>query len=452
MSAPARNPVTDGNLTRAVFSLTVPMLVASVLQNVQSLIDLFWVGHLGPRAVAALAMSGTLLMMLFPVVMGLATGVVALVSRHVGARHPRQASVAAAQALLVAVLIGIGTGAAGLPAIGPLTSLFGVEAAVEQLARDYLRISLAGAVTVFVLFVGTSAQRGAGDAVGPMRIMLLTNIINIFLDPLLIYGGLGIPPLGVSGAALATVAAQLAGCVIVVVALVSGRSGLHLRPATWRWQPPVVKALFRIGMPSTLQMLARSLSAVVLMKIVAACGTAAIAAYGIGVRMHMILLMPAFAFGNAAATLVGQNLGARQPDRARRAAWVATWADILVMAASNALIFACAPWLVRAFNQDPVVLAYGTAMLRITIPFFLFVAFAIVLGRALQGAGDTVAPMVTTIIALWGVQVPLAVWLVRVLQPAVHGVYWAMAVTFALHGLMNIVWFRTGRWQLREVS
>ncbi len=423
------------------------MMASSVLQNVQSMIDLFWVGRLGADAVAALSMSGTMLMLLFPVVLGLATGTVAIVSRHVGAREMDEASGVAGQALLAAVIIGAVSGVLGWWLAPHVVTLFRADAAVAELATDYLRITLAGIVTMILLFVGSSAMRGAGNATVPMVAMILSNVINIILDPIMIFGLLGVPALGVRGAAVATVLAQFFAMVVIMVTLASGPTGLHVTLQRWRPHPFTMWRLLRIGMPSTVQMVARSLMGIVLMRLVASCGTAAIAAHGIGVRLHMMLLLPAFAVGNATATMVGQNLGAGRPDRANRAAWLATGMDVALMGVAAVALFALAPTLIGFFNRDTTVVEVGTSMIRIVTPFFVFVGVAIVLSRALMGAGDTTAPMITTLVALWGVQVPLAVLLAHVVAPATTGIWWAMSIAVTLHGLMNAGWFMTGRWR-----
>jgi len=447
MTESDHNRITDGNLLRAILLLAGPMMASSVLQNVQSLIDLFWVGRLGAGAVAALSMSGTMLMLLFPVVLGLATGTVAIVSRHVGAREMDEASRVAGQSLLASIIIGVVTGIAGWWLAPRVVLLFRADPEVADLAAAYLRINLAGIVTMILLFVGCSAMRAAGNAMLPMLSMILSNVINIILDPIMIFGLLGVPAMGVRGAAVATVMAQFFAMVIIMAAMASGRTGLHVTLPRWRPHLLTMWRLLRIGMPSTVQMIARSLMGIVLMRLVAACGTAAIAAHGIGVRLHMMLLLPAFAFGNATATMVGQNLGAGRPGRAQLAAWLATAMDVLVMLTAAIGLYVFAPILIGFFNEDAAVVQVGTSMMRICTPFFVFVGMAIVLSRALMGAGDTTAPMVTTLVALWGVQVPLAILLARSVEPATDGIWWAMSIAVTLHGLMNAAWFMTGRWR-----
>lgn len=446
------NDLTTGTILHGLMKLAGPMFASAMLQNFQSLIDLFWVGKLGSSAVAALAMSGTILMLLFPIVMGAATGTVAMVSRFVGAGRLDEASDTTGQSLLVALLLGVGTGLIGWLFAGDLCRLFGAEESVSRLVREYLGISFLGCFTIFVLFIGNSALQGAGNTVLPMFAMLLANIINIVLDPILIYGLLGFPRLEVRGAAWATVISQAAAAGLVVFFLSRGVAGLHVRANRWRLQPALVWTLMRIGIPSSGQMLSRGLMALILMRIVALCGTAAIAGYGIGMRFHMIILMPAFVLGNAAATMVGQNLGAGRPDRSRSAAWMATGIDVVIMAASAVLMLVFAPPFVRLFDANPEVVQVGADYLRTVSPFYVFTALAIVLGRALDGAGQTMITMICTVTSLWGLQVPLALFLSRVTQPATQGIWWAMAIAVTVHGLMVTGWFQTGRWKTHPVG
>ncbi len=427
------------------------MLVGALLQNAQSLIDLFWVGRLGPAAVAAVSMSGTVLMLMNPLIMGLATGTVALVARAMGAGDHEVASKAAGQSLFLSLIWGVASALAGWFLAVPALQLMGATPEVEGPGALYLRICMAGNFTVCMLFIGNAALQGAGDAHTPMWVMALTNVLNVVLDPLLIFGVGPFPRMGVAGAALATVLAQACGAALVVYFLLRGRSGLHAHGQTWRPDPELAWRMLKIGIPGSGQMLSRSLMSLVLMAIVAASGTAAVAAYGIGMRFHMIILMPAFALGGAAATMMGQNLGAGQPDRASHAAWLATWVDVIFMILSGSALMIYAAPLIQLFNDDSEVVAIGTRYLHIVSPFYIFAGFGIVLARGLSGAGDTLGPMVITILTLWGLQVPLAFYLSRILHPATDGIWWAMAASFVLQGLMTIAWFRMGHWRRKVV-
>lgn len=444
--------LTTGKIFNCLMKLAGPMFVSAMLQNLQSLIDLFWVGRLGSDSIAALAMSGTILMLLFPIVMGAATGTVAMVSRFVGAGKMDKASDAAGQSLLFALLAGLALGTIGWFFAGDLCRLLGASDSVRELARGYLGISFLWSCTVFVLFIGNSALQGAGNVTLPMFAMLLANIINLALDPVMIYGLLGFPRLEVRGAAWATVISQAVSAVLVVAMLSRGVSGLHVSAGRWRFHPAICWTLMRIGIPSSFQMLSRGLMSLVLMRVVAFCGMAAIAGYGIGLRIHMLILMPAFVLGNATATMVGQNLGAGKPNRARSAAWLAAGIDEIFMVTMAALMLAFAPALVKWFDANPEVIRIGAGYLKTVSPFYVFTALAIVLGRALDGAGQTMATMIFTVASLWGVQVPLALFLSRIVHPPTQGIWWAIAVAVTVHGMLVTGWFMTGRWRTRPVG
>ena len=443
--------ITEGPASAAIVRLAAPMLVGAILQNIQSLIDLFWVGRLGPSSVAAVAMSGTILMVLFPMLMGLSTGTVALVARAVGGRHTDEASEAAGQSLMLALVLGTISGALGWFYTDKLFSVLGAGADVIGDGKGYLQISLLGSFTVFILFIGNAALQGSGDTLSPMIVMGISNLLNIVLDPLFIFGLGPFPAMGVRGAAIATVIAQAIAALVSLFILFSGRSHLHVRLHHGIPDPVLSWRILRIGLPGSGQMVSRSLMSAVMMRIVASCGTAAVAAYGIGMRFHMILLMPAFALGGAAATMVGQNLGAGKPERARHAAWVATALDAAVMVLAAVVIFPLAPALIGVFNDHADVVAIGAHYLRVVSPFYLFAALGIVLGRALNGAGDSMGPMLITVVTLWGLQVPLAVYFSRLWQPATEGIWWAMVVAFVVQGVLTTLWFETGRWMKKKV-
>lgn len=446
------NHLVEGGIVRGLLRLSGPMFVSALLQNLQSVIDLFWVGRLGSEAVAALAVSGIILMLLFPVIMGVSMGTVAMVSRAIGAKHPDEAGEIAGQSMLLALVFGLSAGAVGYFCAGTLCQVLGVTPEVAPLATTYLQISFIGAFTVFLLFVGNSSLQGAGNSTIPMCAMALATLLNLGLDPLLIFGLLGLPRLGVAGAAVATVIAQAVAAMLVMWVLHSGRiAGMHAHLGRWRLRSDLAWRLLRIGTPSSGQMLSRSLMSLLLMRIVAESGTAAVAAYGIGLRFHMIVLMPAFTLGNAVATMVGQNLGAGKPHRARQAAWVATGMDVTIMVVSAIILCVAAKPLMSAFDKNPEVIKIGANYLRTVSPFYVFAALAIVLGRGLMGAGDSMGSMICTIIGLWGVQVPLAFYLSRVMSPSTQGVWWAIAAAITVHGLLVMVWFEIGRWKKQRV-
>ncbi len=446
------NPVTAGSLRRSLLRLAGPMFASALLQNTQSLIDLFWVGRLGPDAVASLALSGTLLFLMWPLVMGLSVGTVALVARHTGAGSPEKAAAAAGQSLGLSVEAGALVGGGGILALRHLLDLIGADPAVAALARHYLTISFSGFFTVFLLSVSTSAMQGAGNTLRPMTGMILANVINLILDPIMIFGLLGCPALGVRGAAWATVVSQAAACVVVTGSLFHGIPRLKVTRSDLLPEVRLAWAIFRIGIFSAGQMLARSLMSFALFRIVASGGTSALAGYGIGMRFHQMILLPCFVLGNAAAALVGQNLGAVQPARAARAGWLAAELGMGLNLGAAAVMMIFAGPMTGFFSSDPAVVAVGSEYLRLVSFFYVFAALGIILGRSMNGAGDTLPTLFITIGTLWGIQVPLAYYLAGIFTPATTGVWWSIAITNTLNGLLTAVWFGVGRWKHTRIG
>ena len=378
-------------------------------------------------------------------------------ARAAGARRFDEASAATGQSLIISLVLGLIFGGIGWFLSDTMFWLLGATPAVTEVGVEYLRISLLGMFTAFMLFTLCAALQGAGDARTPMYVMGIANVLNVGLDPLFIFGLGPVPRMGVAGAALATVLSQAVAATIVAYILFGARSHLHVRMAHLKPHAVLAWRILRIGIPGAGQMLARSLMGAVLMYLVATCEaleparTAAPAAYGVGLRIHMVILLPAFALGGAAATMVGQNLGANEPGRARHAAWLATAIDGLFMAVAAIALMVFAPQIISIFNRDPAVVEIGSHYLRIVSPFYIFAALGIVLGRALNGAGDSMGPMVITVVTLWGLQVPLAVHFSHIWHPATQGVWWAMSAAMLVQGLLVMGWFEMGRWKRLEV-
>jgi len=317
---------------------------------------------------------------------------------------------------------------------------------VLETGTGYLKILLLGGITMFVLFVGNAILQGAGDTVTPMKLMVLANVINIILDPVFIFG-IGVPRMDTSGAAVATVISQAVSAVCVLWMLSNGRARVHVSLKKWQFSLEHIKGIIKIGFPSSMQIFFRSIMMIILISIVAGFGTCAVAAYGIGMRLQMVILMPAFALGGAAATLVGQNLGAGLPLRARKGAWVATIFDMIIMAFIAVVFFSFANQIIGIFNKNCEVIRLGAQYIRITTPFYIFIAFGIVLNRALGGAGDTLVPMIITLLSLWGFQIPMALFLAKSTPLGVTGIWWATGLTSLLNGMLILAWFETGRWK-----
>lgn len=442
--------LTSGPITPKVLSLTGPLMVTAVLNSTLNLIDMFWVGKLGKDSIAAVALGGTIMMVVFATLIGLTRGTVALVSRYVGAKDTKNADSAASQSIMLALLTASIAIIIGLLFTNKLLLILGATDEVLKIGSSYLKILFVGGITMILLFFGNSILRAEGDTVTPMKFMFLANITNIILDPIFIFGWGIIPRMETSGAALATVLSQAVPAFLVLLLLSTRSSQVHIHFSQLKIKLSFLKEMIKIGLPASLQMFFRSIMGVVLMSIIASFGTAAIAAYGIGMRLQMLVLMPAFAFGGAAATLVGQNLGAKQLKRAQKSAWTATSLDAGIMVLAGILFFTFAPQIIKFFTNNENIILIGTQFLRITAPFYLFMPLGIVLGQALAGAGDTTVPMFITLLSLWGFQIPMAIFLSK--HWGVSGVWWANALASVLHGILVMSWFAIGKWKKKTIS
>ena len=385
-----QNELTSGRISSGLFWLAGPMCASALLQNLQSLIDLFWVGRLGSEAVAALAMSGTVLMLLFPVLMGVAAGTVATVARHIGAGEPDAAAEVAGQSLLMALFFGVVAAAVGWPAIPGLCRLLGAAPMVAQLGTDYLRIWFLGSFTAFLMFIGNSVFRGAGNTVLPMFVMLSANVVNLVLDPVLIFGLLGMPALGVRGAAIASTIAVAVGTVYFTVIALAPRHR-EVYGTVWaifarhRW----TGGILRLSVPVFVQRLIAHGSWFAFFGVVARIGTLELAASNVIRSIYSLPIMVAVGLGTASAALVGQRLGAGKPDEAEGLAWEASKLAAYAMGVIG-LLFVLAPeWVFRIYTTDAAVIAVGRRPLIILGFVQMLAGIALVLSQSLQGAGST---------------------------------------------------------------
>ncbi|NMA48022.1 MAG: MATE family efflux transporter [Lentisphaerae bacterium] len=447
---PSKANLTSEHLLRALFSLATPMLVQAFLQNLQNMIDLYFVGNLGSSAVAAVSASGNILFLLTPVLMGASMGTIALVSRFTGEGNHRLAAQTAGQSVPIAIFFGIIIGIIGQVFAPDFFRWMRIPEDVTVLGPPYLRIILFTSFTMFVLFLGNAALQGAGDAWTPMKIMALANVINATLDPLLIYGIGPFPQMGVNGAAWATAFSQAVAALLSLHLLVSGKVRLNIRFRDWLPNFNLCWRITRIGVPSSGQMFLRSLMNATLYGIVAPFGTSVLAGYSVGTRINVMILMPTFAFGNAAAAMVGQNLGARKPERAVKAAWTAVGIGAAIMVIASLLLVFFAPRFIAFFApEDPEAIRIGAEYFHVEAPFYICSALSIILSRSLAGAGASVAPFVINAFTLWGVQVPTAIFLSR--HYGTIGIWSAMAITQVIHAIIVGWYFSLGRWKHKKV-
>jgi len=441
--------LTEGNIIKNIWFLAFPTMVTSALQDLFNIVDMIYVGKLGPSAIASVAMCGILIGVANTVSIGIATGTVALVSRFFGAKDYDTADNVVIQTIFLAVFASIVIGIAGYFLALPLIHLLGAKGDVLDLGTIYLKIMAVGSFTMFLSFSLNAILRGAGDAVTPMKVLIFSTMLNIILDPLLIFGIWFFPKMGVAGSSLATVIARGIGMFILLNIFIKGRSYFHIEFNDFKLDIRMMWRIIRIGFFGSLQALLRNISALILIRIVAFFGTFAVAAYGIGMRIRMATMMPGFGFAQASAVLVGQNLGAKKPQRAVKSAWLTVALYEIAMVFLAIVIFTLAPFIVKAFNTNPEVLRIGIQYIRIFSLTLIFLALSIVVGRSFNGAGDTISPMVITGICLLLFRIPFVILLAKIMGTV--GIWLGLAVSDIIQGITMSGWFLRGKWKEKKV-
>jgi len=442
---------TEGHLGRAVFLLSVPMILEMVMESVFGIVDVFLVGRLGPEAVAAVGVTESLLTVVFALAMGLSMATTALVARRIGEKDPEAAAKTAVQVIAVGLLAAVPVAFVGLRWPRELLALMGAPPAVVEIGGGYAAWMLGGNASILLLFVINAAFRGAGDASVAMRSLWLANAVNLVLDPCLIFGLGPFPELGVTGAAVATTLGRSVGVIYQLSALASGRGRLVVRRRHLRFEAGLVVRLLRLSVGATLQFLIATASWLGLVRILTPYGAATIAGYTIAIRIIIVALLPSWGMSNAVATLVGQNLGAGKPERAERAVWIAgLYNMVLLLGVAAAFIFAAEPML-AVFSADPDVRAWGASCLRVVSYGYAFYAWGMVLVQAFNGAGDTLTPTWINLFCYWLFQIPLALVLAHGLELGPLGVFMAITVAESVLAVVGLAVFRRGRWKERVV-
>ena len=438
-------------MRRAVFLLSVPMVLELVLESTFAVVDIFFVGKLGASAVATVGLTESILFLLYAVAMGLAMGVTALVARRVGEGAAAEASVTAAQALWVALLASVPFAIAGIVWSRELLALMGADAWTLEHGVGYMQWMLGGNAVILLLFVINAIFRGAGDAAVAMRVLWVANGLNIVLDPLLIFGWGPIPALGIEGAAIATNIGRGVGVLMQLWILFRGGQHIRVLAAHLAWNGRLVWQIVRTSLGGVGQMLVAMTSWIFLMRILASIGSEAVAGATIAIRIMMFTMMPAWDMSNAAATLVGQNLGARQPDRAEASVWQIGRYNMAYLILIAALFFLVPREMVGFFSADATVVDVGAQWLRI-LSYSLFVyGWWMVSVQAFNGAGDTVTPTWINVVFFWLIQIPLAWLLALHLGHGSTGVFWAVFVSETAVGLFTLWLFSRGGWKDMKV-
>jgi len=442
---------TEGPIGRAILLLAIPMVLEVVLESVFAVADIFWVSHLGPDSVAAVGLTESLLTVVYALAMGLGIGATAVVARRIGEKDREGAARAAAQALVLALMVSVVLGVTGALLAPRLLHLMGAEPSVIATGRGYATIMLGGEAAIIVLFVVNAVFRGAGDAAIAMRVLWLANIINIVLGPLLIFGVGPFPRLGVTGAAIATTFGRSVGAIYAVVRLFRQASRVPVAPRHLHVDVGVMRHILTLSGSATLQNLIGMASWIGLVRILAGFGSDALAGYTIAVRLIIFVLLPSWGLSNAAATMVGQSLGARKPERAETSVWRAARYNAVFLTAVGVLFFVAAPLIIRAFTSEPTVSAYAVGCLRIVALGYPLYAYGMVLTQSFNGAGDTWTPTWLNLLCFWVFEIPVAWTLAHGAGLGPSGVFWAIMTAFSLLAIASGVVFRRGRWKTRMV-
>ena len=442
---------TEAPIGRAVVLLAVPMVLEMMMESVFVVADVFFVGRLGPDAVATVGITESLMTVMYALAIGLSIGAAATVARRVGEKDPDSAGRSAVQSVLM------GLGAAAIfgtigTLFGPqLLALMGASDDVLRTGSTFARVMLGGSGTVVMLFLINAVFRGAGDAAIAMRVLWFANAINIILGPCLIFGIGPFPELGVTGAAVGTTIGRGSGVVYQLIHLSRGNGRLRIRRSHLKLDLDVMRSIVRISGTATFQNFVGTASWMGLVRILTGFGSAAVAGNTIGIRIILFALLPSFGVSNAAATLVGQNLGANKPDRAEAAAWKAGMYNTICLGTVGAIFLLFAPQIVSLFTMDPEVALYAVRCLRIVSAGFLFYGYAMVLTASFNGAGDTRTPTLINLVCLWMWEIPLAWALAHPFGFGPTGVFIAVSVAFSTMAFVSGWLFSKGMWKTKRV-
>lgn len=439
------------SLNRAIVLLSVPMILEMVMESLFAVVDAYFVAKVSIEAVTTVGLTESVLFLIYAVSIGLSMAATAMVSRRVGENEPKKAAISASQAIILAVILSLVTGALGFTFAENVLEFMGAEPEVVASGVGYTRIMFGGNLVIMLLFLLNGIFRGVGNASLAMRTLWISNGLNMILDPCLIFGWGFFPEMGVQGAAVATNIGRGVAVVFQLYLLFSGTGIIKLVLKYFIPRKDILLSLINVASGGTGQYLISSASWMFLMRIVAFSGKEVVAGYTIAIRLIIFAILPAWGMANAAATLVGQNLGAKQPDRAEKSVWRTAFYAMVFLLGVSVSCFFLAPWLISFFHQDPAVVDAGVTSLRIICSGYVFFAYGIVISTSLNGAGDTRTPTWINFICFWLIQLPLAYTFALFLGYEAPGVYWAVLITELVFAGVCIWVFRQGKWKLVEI-
>lgn len=442
---------TSGPIGRSIIMLAIPMVLEMLMESVFAVVDIFWVAHLGADAVATVGLTESMLTLLYAVAIGLGLGATAMVARRIGERNPEGAARAAVQAIALGLMVSVVVAIIGVSFADRLLALMGGSPWVLEHGSGFTKVMFAGNATILLLFLINAIFRGAGDAAIAMRVLWLANSINIVLGPCFIFGLGPFPELGITGAAVATTIGRGTGVLYAFSRLI--RSGGRFDITRHHVKPDfgIMARLIRLSATATFQVFIGMASWIGLIRTISSFGSDALAGYTIGIRVIIFALLPSWGMSNAAATMVGQSLGAGKPDRAERAVWRAGFYNMIFLGTVGLAFVVFARQIIGLFTSDSNIVPYGVDCLRIVAYGFLFYAWGMVITQSFNGAGDTWTPTIINLFVFWLWELPLAYVLAITFGLGPRGVFLAIMISFSTLAVVSALMFRRGKWKTRIV-
>ncbi len=447
----SRQDFTEGSLGRAIVLLAIPMVLEMVMESLFAIVDVFWVAHLGADAIATVGLAESILMLAVCVAMGFSMSITAMVARRIGEKDPDGAARAAVQGLAAGIVAAAAMSIAGAAFAPRLLAAMGASPELIATGHRYTAIVLGGSMSVVLLYVNNAVFRGAGDAAIAMRVLWVSNLINLILDPCFIFGLGPLPKLGVTGAAVSTTIGRSIGVIFQFWILYQGSGRVKILARHLRLNTEIMLRLLRVSISGMFQYGISQISWIALVRMVSTFGSVAVAGYTVAIRIIIFAILPSWGFASAAATLVGQNLGAQKPDRAERSVWLTGFYNMLFLEAV-AVVFIIVPEpIIRLFTNDPAVVPFGVDCLRIISYGNLAYAYGMVMVQSFNGAGDTLTPTIVNLFGYWLFQIPVAYALSFHTSLGSKGVFAAIPIAETAIAVVSIMLFRKGRWKLKRI-
>ena len=443
---------TQGSIVGNLWGLAWPMTITALIEQLGPTVDMIWMGKLGQAAMAGVGVAGLAVLTVNAARMGLNTGIRSMISRAIGARNEQEANRIAQQGLVASTVFAILMAMIGGFFSESILQMLGVAPEVVGTGANYMRIQLVGSIFMSLGMLANGIMQASGDTVTPMKLVIAGRLFHIILCPFLIFGWWIFPRLEVNGAAISNVIQYaLISAGVGLWILFSGRSRIRPTMKGFNFDGNILWRMFKVGLPASITGMERNFANLIIVAFISPFGTVAVATHSLINRIDPFLHMPAQGFGQAAGILAGQNLGARQPERAAKTGWIASFIFTAAMVIASLLVLVIPGPIVRIFNSSPDLVILATSFLRIEIISYLVFGFITVLMMCLNGVGDTWIPMINTLITVWGIQMPLAFFLSRYTSLGVYGVRWGIAIAIVIRAMVYVIYWKAGRWKTKKV-